>query len=84
MPTDRAQPDQHSPEATRRREADATLERLSRDNGSFGLPQFGFTPDEHTDDAAERWGRRAGRALWLVALVVVIYSLIRLLVFSPA
>ena len=79
-----ADPPDPSAEATRRRKADATLNRLSQDSGNFGLPQFGLAAEEHTDDAAERWGRRAGRALQVVALIVVVYLLVRLFVVSPA
>ena len=83
MPTDRPPPDT-SAEATRRREAAAALERLNRDNGNFGLPQYGWSGEEPSGDAAERWGRRVGRGLWAVAIVVVLYLLVRLFVFVPA
>ncbi|MDR3375291.1 MAG: hypothetical protein P4L98_16310 [Ancalomicrobiaceae bacterium] len=79
-----ADPPDPSPEATRRREADAALDRLNRDNGNFGLPQYGWSAEEPSDDAAERWGRRVGRGLWAVAVIVVLYLLIRLFVVSPA
>jgi hypothetical protein len=79
MPAD----DPRSAEDRRRREADAALRRLAQDNGSFGLPQIGWSREEPTDDAAERWGRRAGRALWVIALIVVIYLIVRLFVLAP-
>lgn len=66
----------------RRREADKVLGRLADDNGSFGLPFVdpgaGRSDEDAETDPAVRWGRRVGRGLWLVAILVVLFAILRI------
>ncbi|MFN3673197.1 MAG: hypothetical protein ACK4VM_14925 [Bosea sp. (in: a-proteobacteria)] len=68
-------------EAARAAEAKATLERLKRDNESVLGSSMGRAADHFAakdappDDKVELWGRRIGRSLSLIAVILLAFWL---------
>ncbi len=68
-------------EAARAAEAKAALDRVKRDNESFLGSSMARAADHFSgkdapqDNAAELWGRRVGRALSLLGVVVLAWWL---------
>ena len=65
----------------RRAEAEDALRRVRRDSETIGASAFSrhdpVAPD--TDDAVEMWGKRIGRGLGAIAVVVLIWQIGKLL-----
>ncbi len=65
-------------EAARAAEAKATLERLKRDNGSLLGSSMSRAADHFSgkdappDDKIELWGRRIGRSLSLIGVLLLV------------
>jgi len=83
-------PDARRPDDdARRRAADEALRRVKRESAPIGAslvarqgpvaPENGDANGDETDDAVERWGKRIGRGLGGVAIVVLIWQIARTL-----
>ncbi|MCB1508647.1 MAG: hypothetical protein KDI98_07875 [Hyphomicrobiaceae bacterium] len=76
--------------AARREEAEAALKRAERDAETFGTSQLARQASRARDhfggadgeDSIEIWGRRIGRGLALVVVMVLIYHLLNTYVFN--
>ncbi len=74
---------------TRRREAEDALRRVKRESAPIGsslvarqepvAPENGDANGDATDDAVELWGKRIGRGLGGVVIVVLIWQIARTL-----
>ena len=72
------------PHDRRAREARADLERLQMQSEKLlGAPQVGGRPPVDENDPIEKWGRRIGVSLGLIALVWVIHNLLTTYIFTP-
>lgn len=76
----------------RAREAKRILERVERDSETIGASSLARTAsrikdhmaggDAPEDDAAEIWGRRIGRSLGLIAVVILVVYLFKTYVMA--
>ena len=72
------------PHDRRAREARADLDRLQMQSEKLmGAPEVGVRPPADENDPIERWGRRIGVSLGVLALIWVIHNLLTTYIFSP-